>query len=63
VPKEPSKAWNAEHSMIPTERKDVTKVTPLAEMCQKEPSKAWNAEHSMIPTERRDVTKVTPIGT
>ncbi len=49
--------------MIPTERKDVTKVTPLAEMCQKEPSKAWNAEHSMIPTERRDVTKVTPIGT
>ena len=49
--------------MIPTAGRDVTKVMPLAEMCQKEPSKAWNAKHSMIPTAGRDVTKVTPIGT
>ena len=27
--KEPSRAWNAKHSMIPTERRDVTKVTPI----------------------------------
>ncbi len=30
--KEPSKAWNAKHSMIPTERRDVTKVTPVARL-------------------------------
>ncbi|MCR5499564.1 MAG: methyltransferase domain-containing protein [Acetatifactor sp.] len=30
--KEPSKAWNAKHSMIPTERRDVTKVTPVAHL-------------------------------
>jgi hypothetical protein len=27
--KEPSKAWNAQHSMIPTVGRDVTKVTPI----------------------------------
>ncbi|MBR3468236.1 MAG: hypothetical protein IKH28_00830 [Lachnospiraceae bacterium] len=64
--KEPSKAWNAQHSMIPTSGRDVPKGTQ-GKTCQKEPSpvarKAWNAQHSMIPTAGRDVTKVTLSGT
>ncbi len=44
-----TKAWNAKHSMIPTEGRDVPKGT----------HKAWNAKHSMIPTEGRDVPKGT----